>query len=584
MRTRLVTLSTLGLSLSLIASAGCIADPGDELGATEEGLVGQTSIDSFTRAFDALAAAGVALPTTEQTIDVGTCDVSDPIEPSWSDVFGGRGYRYFDPFKNIYRTFSSPRVGDVQSTAATIRLRVTYVGLATTVQTTMRPRKATYQLDGAGNPVEDTGVYYLPDGRYDLVRMGQPSCDGSQDGYDRGCLPAVSGTASPASPTATFAVSAGNRVDWSLPCGSITMRGSVRLIRPVHVGTVKIAALPVGIIYEPDWPDGAGSYAKGFQDLGSTIGSTVSTTVRREDTAQDFSAQASSLSKARGVLSTLGTVVSKAPGVGSTVGGILGALAGGLGTESDNVFNGAVGETTASVQTTYVESERRSTNEMPFITPVGELGLGKRDLICWLSNVSVGYVWLDGYLRLIPAGYELSLCEHAYKIRQQVELLQLRANCKYYPIFSRPAYCTRQPTELPGALGDLQAVLAIDPFTADPGFRPQTDPGRFAGCVDLYQPSYEYEWSEADVGTTTAIGATWSSRTIQKTPGFLAIIGLGPTSSVNTTLKTTHSRLRQTVNGSSIGTGFKIYKNGSGHAFSRCLDTAFTSAVAVRRP
>ena len=585
MRSRTDMFMHLSLGLAITAAAGCLADPEDDLGTTREGLTGQTSIDSFTRAFDALTTAGVALPTTEQVIDLGTCDLSDPLEPSWTDVMGGNGRRYWDDFKRIYRTSTSPRFGEFQSTAATVQLRVAYIGLQTTATGTMTPKKVTYQKDAAGNSVEDPAVYYLPDGRYDLVRTSQPSCDGSQDALDRGCLPALRATASAGNPTATFTVTSGNRLDWSLPCGAISMRGSARLIRPVHVGQVKIAALPVGIIYEPDWPAGAGSYAFGFQEVGATIGSTVSTTVRREDTAQDFKVETSSLNQARGALGALGTVVSKAPfGGASTVGGIISALGSGLGTESTNVFNGAVNETTASVQTTYSQFERRQTNEMPYVTPVGELGLGKRDLICWLHNVTVGYVWLDGYLRMIPAGYEMAVCEHAFRIRQQVDLLRQRLSCKFYSIFNRPSWCTRQASELPGTLTDLEAVLAIDPFVADPTFRPQTDPGRFAGCEDRYEPDLEYKWSEDHLGTTSAIGATWTSRTVQKTPGWLSIIGLGPQSSVNTTLKTTHSRLRQTTSGSSVGTGFKLYKNGGGHAFTLCHDTAFTSALAVPRP
>ena len=316
-------------SLALVTSlAGCVTE-GDDVfdpGTSEQAVVGQTTIDRFNAAFDALTAAGVALPTAEEILDVGTCDLTDPLEPSWSDSFGGTGYRYLDPLKNIWRTYSSPRVGDIHSSAATIKLRFTYLGLNTTVTGGGRAYKIAYDKDAAGTSFEDWSVH-LVNGQLDRVRMSE----------DLG--PLTSSPASPGQATATYELRLGNKVTWSLPCGAITMRGSARLDRPVHVGRVKINAFPVGLIYEPNFPPGDRSFGKGIQEVGATMGTTFTTSIKREDSAQDFGAEASNLNQAKDVLASLGAVVSKSPFPGaSPLGGILGALGSGHGTDLDTVL------------------------------------------------------------------------------------------------------------------------------------------------------------------------------------------------------------------------------------------------------
>ncbi len=552
--------------------AACATDGDDDLepGTSEQAVVGQTTIDRFNAAFDALAAAGVALPTAEEIIDVGTCDVSDPLEPSWSDSFGGTGYRWFDPFKNIWRTYSSPRVGDLHTSAATIKLRFTYTGLTSSVTGGGRAYKIAYDKDAAGTSFEDWNLYYLASGQLDRVKMSE----------DLG--PLTSTTASPGQATATYEVRLGNKVTWSLPCGSITMRGTARLDRPVHVGRVKINAFPIGLIYEPNFPPGDRSFGKGIQEVGATMGTTFTTSVKREDSAQDFSAEASNLNKAKDVLGTLGAVVGKSPFPGaSTAGAIIGALGAGLGTDTESVFYGRTDDSSASVQTVLTATERRTTNLMPGVVPTGETGLGKGDQVCWLRGVTFGYVWIDGYLRMIPAGYDESRCDVGFRLRNQIALLRQRASCALYPIFKRPSYCTVQPGEIPGTRTDLEAVAATDPFIANPAFRPETDPARFADCQPMAEVSYEYMWRQASTGTTSTSSALWTSRTISQSPGWLNLFGIGPSVPASTTLKTTHTTLRQTATGSSIGTGFQLFRNGDTYPFVRCLDTVFTSALAV---
>ena len=90
------------------------------------------------------------------------------------------------------------------------------------------------------------------------------------------------------------------------------------------------------------------------------------------------------------------------------------------------------------------------------------------------------------------------------------------------------------------------------------------------------------------VEAVESLGATgtalWQSRTVVQTPGWLSIWGIGPNMNVNTTLKTTHTSLRQTTTGTSIGSGVQIFKNGGAHSFVRCLDSAWSAALAVLPP
>ena len=578
-----------------LAFTACVDDEAaPTTGESNAALVGQTTLDAFTSAAGNLAAAGIALPTTRETIDVATC-YYDPVEPSWSDAFGGSGARYLDPLRNIYRVRTSTVTGVVTTSAAAIELRFRYDGLppATSATGSVTPRKLTYRADGT----VDEQVYSIDDDPAkgpDFVRMSLPNL---VNGSAVDNLPRVGGqiigpwadlqpkaaTATAASPVAVTTVRLGNWLSWSFPCGPITMRGAVRLVRPVHVGTAKFATLPVSVIYEPNWPSGPGAYAKGLQERSRSIGSTFTTSVRREDSGQDFAVESSSVAKASKTLSTLGTVVGKAPVPGaSTVSSILSTLSSIIGTDTTSVFYGADSASSATIESRFSETEDRQTNDMPSVAPAGEIGLGKRDVLCWLSNVTVGYVWVDGYLRMIPAAAEGSPCAYVFNVRAQLDLLQRRTTCALYPLLKRPSWCSRGTNELPGTIADLQAVLAMDPFAIDPTFRPEQDPARFVGCETHYEdPVYTYSWRQEDVTTATGEASNWTSRTVQQSPGLLAIIGVGPTESVNTTLRTSHGRLTTRTGMTSIGSGFRISGNGTTAVFRRCFDTAYTSVVAA---
>lgn len=408
--------------------------------------------------------------------------------------------------------------------------------------------------------------------------------------------------------------SAVGRYVGSCPAGSQTCEpvydrqavgGEFGVVRPVQLGTITVPVLPTMVLYEPPQPQWSESYqgdrtaspgtAVASYEEAVTVGTAVSASFRTEESAQNFDVPTYGSTRAKEGVEKAAKVAGKLPVIGTAAGLVLEGLGFALGLFGDqniSKFDGSASDRTRRV---VVKSQQHLT-----FGTTARLGPGRGDIIGWYEDVTLGYVFVDGEVSLVPLD---TGTEHAYTVN---ELRGYRAwkACRDPRYVNQPilmpqhcfsgTYPDGELIDQPDPLmvdrlrntsdQDLGALLALDPFFADPALELTGDPnGRFFDCEQLSAAgtaTARYMDELQEEGSDSLL--TFRSHTLRATPGLFSDFP-----DVNQSFKLQHQSIRQGSVTTSYGSALQITREAGTDTYAgiRCRDRAFTTqAFQLHRP
>lgn len=321
-----------------------------------------------------------------------------------------------------------------------------------------------------------------------------------------------------------------------LTCGKRFMsRGPIEIYyQIIGAGAFTIPALPVAIVYAP--PLDRNKQNKSSWSQGSTIGTSVSMTSTRQSSSTTNSDQLSGVKELAGAIKSAGDAVGKdkdptAQAISGALNGVSTAL---------SLIPALIGDTTV---TSTVGSSSSKQNVLTFtVTTQNTLttnpqsgGPGSGDIIYFLKNARLSWFANNGVLHLALLGWDRSSGFVAETLRNS------------------PAQAGLNPAT-------AQALLGIDPFgSGGPQANLPSSRFRFALDAELngFNETFSAGYTITQQDTSTSIQTTTTVTDV--TAGLLSFLGIGPSSSSDTTLTTTFSSSTQNTAGKTISDTVNLF-------------------------
>jgi len=316
-------------------------------------------------------------------------------------------------------------------------------------------------------------------------------------------------TTAPAGQT-SLSVSIWDRTEaaWTIQAGAVSYSDELMIQRPgalPGLGAFTIPVIPVGIVYAPPVDSLKSSVAT--YGVGDTIGTTTTYqfSTDKSETVPQTGIGFETFTEFKSALDVASQVLAFGKGNFETASKALADISSAIGTLTETTQSGTVETEETSITVTDTSSETISSN-----TSGGGPGVG--DVIIFLKDVQVAWLYGDGRLRLCPFGWT--------KVVKTAADLQTSGISK----------------------DDQQNLRALDPFVAG-GPDASLPPDRFT-VPTIGDPNLEYgggvnidqKFSETRDTKTTTTEKTYTTSTSSWDPGpLLKLFGIGSDKSDVTT-------------------------------------------------
>ncbi len=338
-------------------------------------------------------------------------------------------------------------------------------------------------------------------------------------------------------------------VSWTIRVGTKAYSDSISLSRPrvLGAGVFTVAALPIGVVYEP--PQTGTGRARQTVTRSKTVGTstTAGSTSEKSTNRPKFvglAAYQQKLNALKGALRNVGAALN--PSLSGWVDNALAAF----GTTTITTIAGVTVGTEGTLETTFTDSETVQTS--------AGLGPGRGDFVSFLKNAEIAWVMVEGQVSFFLMSAE------SRSPGITVETLK-----------SDLAGLTNR-TGLDAT--SLQGLLALDPFVAGGATASLASP-RFVECEPIFGDSNYSRLHSHTVKQSDKVSRTeFKSTARDYKPGWANVLFGINSSAETTTMKTTQTTTNTTTLSDSLTSQIEIPADPS-HPYNVkvCWDTLFNN-------